>query len=325
MKQYDETKYPYKAKRALEYMIDSLNEAQAEVKKYKDLAEQDWKIQSFKPYLRDTFEFVWTSKGTGRYGWDEEVKGIFSRTFWGDKMEMKTSLEQIAAMKIQDAATHEENKLIAAQNAACFKKLSDLMTAMGIKQTVTDTKSRKMFKPQIKANFINEIQAQCKIYQPPAPDWDPIERAIKERAEKKRLADLEIQKKKDKEEKKKKENKIVIELIKKYDISVEDGIPDASEILDVILEKDKYLRLAHYLLKNREDWNDGYSYAECGLNGFEVETDVDHKIFGDISSCMGENWDGDGRVFRSCEWNYDRLFSMANPDLYQDYLQIVRL
>ena len=55
-------------------------------------------------------------------------------------------------------------------------------------------------------------------------------------------------------------------------------MPSAEDILDVILEKDKYLRLAHYLLKNREDWNDGYSYAESGLNGFDVETETDKLI-----------------------------------------------
>jgi hypothetical protein len=309
MKTYDETKYPYKAKLAIEYMIDSLNEAQAEVTKYKDLAEQNWKIQPFKPYLRDTFEFTW-SKPDGRYG------------FKGDDMELKTTREEIAAMKTQDAATHEENKVIAAQNSACFKKLADLMTTMGIKQTVTDSKSRKMFKPQIRADFIREIEAQCKTYQPSMPDWDSIERTIKERAEKKRLADLEIQKKKDEEQSKKKENKVIIGLVKKYDIPVENGIPNAREILDVILEKDKYLRLAHYLLKNREDWNDGYSYAESGLSGFNIETEADQLIYDEISSCIGENWDGDGRVFRSGKYSYDNIFGMANEDIYKDYVSV---
>ena len=45
-------------------------------------------------------------------------------------------------------------------------------------------------------------------------DWNSIEESIKGRAEKKRLADLEIQKKKDTEEAEKKKNKVIIGLVK---------------------------------------------------------------------------------------------------------------
>jgi len=95
------------------------------------------------------------------------------------------------------------------------------------------------------------------------------------------------------------------------------------DLLDVILEKDKYLRLGHYLLKNREDWNDGYSYAENGLNGFIVESDEDGLIAADIQNCI-DNWDGDGRCFRDCQYNYDHCFSLVKDEqLYKDY-QLVK-
>lgn len=106
----------------------------------------------------------------------------------------------------------------------------------------------------------------------------------------------------------------------KYGTAVE-----ADEILDAILLKNKYLALGHYLLKNREDWTEGYNYAEQGLAFFNVASEEDAKIHSEITALI-ENWDGDGRVFRDCEYNYDRLFSIArDAPLIADYSKVVSL
>lgn len=95
-----------------------------------------------------------------------------------------------------------------------------------------------------------------------------------------------------------------------------------NEVLEDVLSQDKYLHLAYYLECNRNDWNDGYSFAEQGLNGFSIKNDVDQAIYDEINSHI-EDWDGDGRVFRDCEWNYSRLYGMVENAELADRLQKV--
>lgn len=103
---------------------------------------------------------------------------------------------------------------------------------------------------------------------------------------------------------------------------------DIYEIISSILEKNKYLHLAHYLNKNRGDWNDGYHYAEIGLSNFSQipnKSTKDKEIIKNISDVMENNLDfPDGRIFRDCEYNYDVLFNMVeDKDLMKDYYKIL--
>lgn len=92
----------------------------------------------------------------------------------------------------------------------------------------------------------------------------------------------------------------------------------ASEIRDAIIETDKYLRLAHYLRKNRGDWSDGPHYAKIGLDGFDATDTPDGEIVRCIRPLI-DDWDGDGRVFRDSMWSYDRIFKLAKPEALTDY------
>lgn len=134
---------------------------------------------------------------------------------------------------------------------------------------------------------------------------------------------LVVQKEKEEKEKKELEVKRIRQfgvIAGRYCLTENDSEHD---LLEVILSKDKYLKLGHFLLKNREDCNDGYSYAECGLNGFNIESEEDKLIVADIQNCI-DNWDGDGRIFRDTEYNYDHCFSLIKDEqLYKDY-QLVK-
>lgn len=113
---------------------------------------------------------------------------------------------------------------------------------------------------------------------------------------------------------------LVMILAKKYECA-----EDADEVLETLLKRNKYLRLAHYLRRNRGDWNDGYEFARIGLRNFTVETDVDRAIKEEISDLAdGDDCDDcDGRVFRDCTWNYDRLFGLVAPvELFSDYQEL---
>lgn len=85
-----------------------------------------------------------------------------------------------------------------------------------------------------------------------------------------------------------------------------------------VLRKDKYLRLAYYLEKNRGDWSNGYDYAEEGLKGFRIESDIDISIADEIDILMSDD-DVDGRVFRDCKYNYNFLKTLVNRDVLAEY------
>lgn len=105
-------------------------------------------------------------------------------------------------------------------------------------------------------------------------------------------------------------------IAERYNLTENDTEQD---LLDAILSKNKYLRLGHYLLKNREDSIDGPSYAERGLREFIEESEIDKLIAADIQSHI-DNWDGDGRCFRDTIYNYDFCFNLVkNEQLYNDY------
>lgn len=122
------------------------------------------------------------------------------------------------------------------------------------------------------------------------------------------------------QKKKREENILVLGILTmKYKLDV---TSDKNSILEHLLNQNKYLLLGYYLEKNRSDWNDGYSYAKYGYDSFAVETEEDKLIEEEILSCINENWDGDGRIFRDIHYNYDYLYdkvSKDNPELFKDF------
>ena len=85
--------------------------------------------------------------------------------------------------------------------------------------------------------------------------------------------------------------------------------------------------MAYYLEKNRNDWNDGCTYAEIGLRNFNIENELDQKIYDDIIHYI-YNWGDymDGRCFRDCKYNYSELYDIVaeqDPDLYKDFQVII--
>ena len=93
---------------------------------------------------------------------------------------------------------------------------------------------------------------------------------------------------------------------------------DVDELVELMCKKDKYLGLAYALEQNRNDWSDGYSYAERGLDDFEAATPEDHRIVTEIQRSI-DDWDGDGRVFRE---NYGELYGMVAPEILTDFYSI---
>lgn len=133
----------------------------------------------------------------------------------------------------------------------------------------------------------------------------------------KKLQELtEKVKAREQEEAAKKSSRLLAQLQVKYELNSD---TDWKDILETILNKNKYLKLGHALERNRNDWNDGSWFAEQGLSEFNIETESDEEISREIQSLI-DNWDDDGRVFRDCNWNYSALYSLVeNVKLIEDF------
>lgn len=237
-----------------------------------------------------------------------------------NKEQFSSFIDRIASM---DEETHQENLRKVEQNRKTETALFALLERIGIHRSYYGyATKRSSKKTEQHYSFSHEIRGQI----PTHYDDQKIEKRkmelVRQFAE---LYDRELSKvrearrAKEKEEADRLANKKLALLLAKYDLDLES---EWSDVLDKILEKNKYLRLAHYLRMNREDWNEGDWYARRGLDQFTIETEKDQDIYDDISRYTGEGWDFDGRVFRDCHYNYDVLFSMAadqDGDLYRDY------
>ena len=106
-------------------------------------------------------------------------------------------------------------------------------------------------------------------------------------------------------------------------------ISDVHTIRDVILSKDKYLMLGYWLMRNREDWSDGYDNAEVGLSQFSIDSVEDAEIHASLTDIIRSSYEEggiDGRVFRDCEYSYGYLFGkVSDQSLFKDYEKITSM
>lgn len=219
-----------------------------------------------------------------------------------DKLEVDSiNVEQTYANAIQN------NKLI-------VEKVTLLMQHIGIKSSysVRDTKSRATYPKynNVSAGYISDLSRDVPTQiQGLKVDTKRLRQDIEQRYQNViRQVDAE-------KAKVQKQHQIAL-LRAKY--TPDDAESSEWTIREKILSQDKYLRLAYYLEQNRNDWNDGCDYAETGLSGFEVVTAQDKEIYDNIQACI-DDWDGDGRCFRDCTWNYGVLYGLVeNQQLIND-------
>lgn len=113
-------------------------------------------------------------------------------------------------------------------------------------------------------------------------------------------------------EKKRREDAKLQELIAKY--IEEPGDYTWNDLLEDVLSQDQYLKVAHLMAETRNGGSyKAVYYAASGLPDPEIADAI-------LKTCA--NWEGDGRIFRDCEYNHSVLFAIVakqNKELYDDY------
>jgi hypothetical protein len=230
--------------------------------------------------------------------------------------------KEIEALYQKCLSLKDANQAAVKNNEAVYNGLRALIATIGIPSSYNKIVNRRSFKTEsVTYNWVDGLRSLIpmhdgwpevqRVYEQKIKDVATWEKQIAAREEEeKRAAELEA--------KNIERMKIVGVLANKYDLLI---TADEHAVLDAILAKDKYLALGHSLLLNRSDWSEGPDHAEAGLDKFTVESDLDIKIHDELRGLI-DDWSGDGRVFRDCEYSYDELFSMVDAALLADYRTI---
>jgi hypothetical protein len=228
----------------------------------------------------------------------------------------------IEALYQKCLALKDSNQAAIKNNESVYNGLRKLIAAIGIPSNYNKTVNRRSFKTEsIPYDWTNGLRQLV----PTHDGWPEVQRIYDRKMEEVAKWEQQIAGQKEEEERAREAEAKNIEKIKtvgilenKYGMRLS---ANENTLLDVILSKDKYLALAHCLLKNRRDWNDGPDYAREGLRLFAVESDLDEEICKEIQSLI-DDWQGDGRVFRDCKYCYDALFNLADGDILADYQKL---
>lgn len=241
---------------------------------------------------------------------------------------LKSAYEFIDTLAEFDKEKHQNNIVKCKSNNETYIALSNLFERIGISEKYYGYKTnRSRQKDWIYYNWPSEIYGQI----PRDYSENKLSDLVKKHKDKiKEIYDTEMKRIREEEEKKeierkeKERNRKLALLLAKYDLDLD---CDWNDLLDEVINKNKYLYLAYYLEKNRNDWNDGCTYAEIGLRNFNIENELDQKIYDDIIHYI-YNWGDymDGRCFRDCKYNYSELYGIVakqDPDLYKDFQVII--
>lgn len=257
-----------------------------------------------------------------------QVKSYYSTDYpttvvgWNNRL--TKLLAEYDAKEAELKADHEANAEAIANNTAIREKVSLLMRELGIPGSYSErdwkSKARMPKYNTVTAGYIGDLNRNVPITD--GHEWAVRQLETNRQQAKDYVAKqvkLLEQKEREAAEAKAKE-KAEMQLVHmrvKYDC---DPGANAREILAAIIGKNKYLRLAHYMCENRNDWNEGCDYAEIGLDGFIPDSEEDEEIYACVSRACGEGWQGDGRVFRDMQYNYSYIYSLVEDEpLMKDY------
>ena len=281
------------------------------------------KDSSFSDGLSLREECYFNSNSSRYFSW-----AAFSQKQFDDTMEFFDKATE--AWKEKAEPIKQENQEIIAHNKIQLERIKKLMKVLGVHPERTEyiyktSRSKNMTKKVSTSGYIDDLNRVLVTKDDYAIHLKRItdKRAKVEAFGLKKLKEVaEARLAKEKEQAEEAKIQELAFLRAKYTPAFNNS--HVGELLCLILSKNKYLYLAHYLEQNRNDWSDGASYAETGLEGFVVSDEIDSAIEAEIGHLI-EDWGYDGRCFRDCTYNYNTLYGMvSDKELLNDYHTIAK-
>ena len=244
---------------------------------------------------------------------------------------IKSAREAAEKARLEDIATHEANISNIEFNKAQRIKITELMTAAGIPSTykIPDPKSRARFPKMLvkSAGYYEDFMRNSAVadgFEYATTQYENIIGKLKKQEDALNLANASMKVEQEKEKARRSDNILLLKLIIKY------SLPDDSswgDVLEHLLDQDKYLKLAYSMYRVRSNWNDGCDPVDSALGEFDNQEYTGENDL-EISKCVSRainnfHDDRDGRIFRDCQWNYSDLYSLVDHELYVDYNLII--
>lgn len=245
----------------------------------------------------------------------------------------RPSNSRIAAFALQkleeawaaDKANHDKNAAALEANQAVRDHIQAVMAEVGMPAKRKVQSGTRYGLPKYKtidAGYLEDIHAHVPIndgFGLAEKSYNDLKARYKQFAEDaEKEAAIATQAAEREAAREKAERRDTIELAKiiiRYDLAEDISFNDC---LDELRKKDQRLDLAVAMAQTRGDWSSGFWRVSDALSRFKIDSDEDKDIANDVVSHLNDDHD-DGRVFRDCAWNYDRLFaSAADSQLSQD-------
>jgi hypothetical protein len=236
------------------------------------------------------------------------------------------ALAQLEAARQVDIATHEKNLPAIENNKLIVTHITQLMEAIGMPRSyrVRDTKSRARYPKYdtLPAGYLADLQREVKTDDGFASATSSYERMLAQyqafKAQAAQVAEQALRERAaaaEREKQAKLANVELAEIILRYGMDREF---DWRDVLDALRDQHQRADLAVAMMRVRHDWNDGPDPVSNAMDRFKIETNEDKEIANSILRNLGDGWDGDGRCFRDCEWNFDRLIASLPEQLGAD-------
>lgn len=236
------------------------------------------------------------------------------------------ALQQLEAARQRDIEMHEKNLPAMANNKVIADHIHALMAAIGMPKNykIRDFKSRARYPKwdHPAAGYLGDISREIKTDDGFVPATHSYEhmlgtyRQFKEQADRlEKQAEEHRQQAAERERQARLANIELAEIILRYGIDRES---DWKAVLGHLRGLHQRADLAVAMLNVRRDWSDGPDEVSNAIDRFNIETTEDKDIANSVMNNLGDGWGGDGRCFRDCAWNYDRLLASLPEQLAAD-------
>lgn len=321
--QYDKS-LPYQMQSALDYLNRYISETEQKVKDANSKIEAITNVKPFQPLL--PYHYNTTCKDKFLKSEYNSLKGGYVTTVLG-------KIEEVNEYWEKDKEIQKQNEVIGENNQKNLKLATDFLLKLGLVKTKWERKNTRSYKSvEVTQEWVNELGALAVTPAYSKTEIDRFYTNVIDKINEDKAAKIKLEADKKAQEAavitQQEKIALTVKMVDKYKLQFNQPIPEVNDVIDELAKLNKYLYLAYYLEKNRRNWNDGYSYAQSGLEFFLSNSDskmqeTDSAIYNDISQYFEDF--NDGRVFRDCTWNYSKLYEIVanqNKELYDDWSKL---
>lgn len=230
------------------------------------------------------------------------------------------ALRELEAARAKDVAAHEKNLPAMESNKAVAAAIIALNEAVGMPKrwSERDRNSRSRYPKTMghDAGYLTDIRREVitddgfasatASYERMKKEYDAYAEQGKRDAEQ---AERQRQREQETALERRKADMELAAILLRYALPIDSTWAD---VLEHLRGKHQRLDLAVAMYATRSDWTEGAYRVSDALRRFTIETNEDKDIAADVAARLVDF--DDGRCFRDCTWNYDRLFASVSDE-----------